>query len=189
MSKMDQQRWHTRKVAWFLLPDREPADVLAIPDSANNVASPGNGVLDELLGQLADLVAGKVAARLAAPRSDAADEWLDTRRAAEYLGIHRDSLRRLAAQGVIAAEQAGAGCKALLPQVGSGCVAPSGIVVGGWHPESAPWLILISSTARPRRARDLPPPDRRARGLLQGRERPPALAHFRRRAPGRSEAS
>lgn len=71
----------------------------------------GSGILDELLGQLADLVADRVAARLAAPRKDAKDEWLDTRRAAEYLGIHRDSLRRLAAERAIPTEQAGAGCK------------------------------------------------------------------------------
>jgi excisionase family DNA binding protein len=49
--------------------------------------------------------------RLAAPRRDGSDEWLDTRRAAEYLGIHRDSLRRLAAERSIPTEQAGAGCK------------------------------------------------------------------------------
>lgn len=36
---------------------------------------------------------------------------MDTRRAAEYLGIHRDSLRRLAAERAIPTEQAGTGCK------------------------------------------------------------------------------
>lgn len=71
----------------------------------------GAGVLDELLGQLADLVADRVAMRVAAPRRDEKDEWLDTRRAAEYLGIHRDSLLRLAAARAIPIEQAGAGCK------------------------------------------------------------------------------
>jgi excisionase family DNA binding protein len=87
--------------------DRRPA----ILDSSGEVAARGNAVLDELLGQLADLVAAKVAARLAAPRDDAPDEWLDSRSAAEYLGIHRDNLRRLAAAGSIPAKQAGAGCK------------------------------------------------------------------------------
>jgi excisionase family DNA binding protein len=52
-----------------------------------------------------------VATRLAAPPRDGAHEWLDTRRAAEYLGIHRDSLRRLAAERTIPTEQAGPGCK------------------------------------------------------------------------------
>ncbi len=70
-----------------------------------------SGVLELLLGQLAELVADRLAARLAAADSDRGDEWLDSRRAAEYLGIGRDSLRRLAAEGSIPTEQAGAGCK------------------------------------------------------------------------------
>jgi excisionase family DNA binding protein len=41
---------------------------------------------------------------------------MGTRRAAEYLGIHRDSRRRLAAEGTIPAEQAGAGCKLFFRQ-------------------------------------------------------------------------
>jgi len=73
-------------------------------------AATANAVLDELVAQLADLVAAKVIDRLARQKT-AADEWLDTRGASEYLGIHRDSLRRLAAERAIPAEQAGAGCK------------------------------------------------------------------------------
>jgi excisionase family DNA binding protein len=69
------------------------------------------GVFDDLLAQLADLVADRITARLTSPRASQKDEWLDTRRAAEYLGIHRDSLRRLAAERAIPTEQAGAGCK------------------------------------------------------------------------------
>jgi excisionase family DNA binding protein len=84
---------------------------LRILDSPAAAAAAGVGLLDELVGQLADLVADRVAARLAAPRRDDSDEWLDTRRASEYLGIHRDSLRRLAAERSIPTEQAGAGCK------------------------------------------------------------------------------
>lgn len=68
--------------------------------------SDGNPVFDQLLMQLADLVADRVAARLVSPRPASADEWLDTRRAAEYLGIGRDSLRRLAAERAIPTEQA-----------------------------------------------------------------------------------
>jgi excisionase family DNA binding protein len=89
-------------------------------------------ILDELVAQLADLVAEKVAARLVEPRASAEDEWLDTRRAAEYLGIHRDSVRRLSAEGVICAEQASAGCKLYFRRsdldgwrsAGSGTVVP-----------------------------------------------------------------
>lgn len=73
--------------------------------------APANLVLDELLAHLADLVAVKVLDRLALRDSTAADEWLDTRCASEYLGIHRDSLRRLAAAKEVPAEQSGAGCK------------------------------------------------------------------------------
>lgn len=67
--------------------------------------------LDQLLGQLAEIVAERVAARLAEPERQRSDEWLDSRRAAEYLGIGRDSLRRLAAERSIPTEQAGVGCK------------------------------------------------------------------------------
>jgi excisionase family DNA binding protein len=70
-----------------------------------------NSVLDQLLVELADVVAERVAARLVARRQASRDEWLDTRRAAEYLGIGRDSLRRLAAERAIPTEQAGGGCK------------------------------------------------------------------------------
>jgi excisionase family DNA binding protein len=68
-------------------------------------------MLDELLEQVAELVAERVAARLSTTESGEADEWLDTRRAAEHLGIHRDRLRRLAAEGAISSEQETAGCK------------------------------------------------------------------------------
>jgi excisionase family DNA binding protein len=70
----------------------------------------GSTVVDELVAHLADLVAAKVIDRLARQETSAA-EWLDTRGASEYLGIHRDSLRRLAAERAIPAEQACAGCK------------------------------------------------------------------------------
>jgi excisionase family DNA binding protein len=71
----------------------------------------GNAVLNQLLVQLADLVAARVIAQLVSPARQRADEWLDTRRGAEYLGIGRDSLRRLAAERAIPTEQAGVGCK------------------------------------------------------------------------------
>ena len=80
--------------------------------SGNTIkAAAGNLGFDDLLAQLADLVAAKVIDRLARQEGGAADQWLDTRSASEYLGIHRDSIRRLAAERVLPAEQAGAGCK------------------------------------------------------------------------------
>jgi excisionase family DNA binding protein len=85
--------------------DGPPSGVPAPPAAART------DVIDQLLGQLAELVADRVAQRLARPQQHRTDEWLDSRRAAEYLGIGRDSLRRLAAQGSIPTEQAGVGCK------------------------------------------------------------------------------
>src|SRR5436305_188567 len=57
-------------------------------------ASPSDGALDGLISQLAERVACAVVAQLAAGRPDDQDEWLDSRRAAEYLGVHRDTLRK-----------------------------------------------------------------------------------------------
>jgi excisionase family DNA binding protein len=85
--------------------DRHPT----VSAHASSTAT-GNVIVDELLANLADLVAARVIDRLAR-HATAADEWLDTRGASEYLGIHRDSLRRLAAEQAIPAEQAGVGCK------------------------------------------------------------------------------
>lgn len=87
--------------------DRRPT----IPDGPSEFGPSANAVLDQLLGELAGRVAENVVAQLVTQRSEAANEWMDTRRAAEYLGIHRDGLRRLAAEGTIPAEQAAAGCK------------------------------------------------------------------------------
>jgi excisionase family DNA binding protein len=68
-------------------------------------------VLNQLLRELAERIADRLATRLAEPQPHRANEWLDSRRAAEYLGIGRDSLRRLAAERSIPTEQAGVGCK------------------------------------------------------------------------------
>lgn len=49
-----------------------------------------------------DELASRVAARLAKP---APDRWLDTSEAAEYVGLHVDTLRRYAAEGTVPSEQ------------------------------------------------------------------------------------
>lgn len=63
-----------------------------------------------ILEQFIDALAERVAERLqAAPGTE--DEWLDTREAAMHLGVHRDTIRRLAAERAIPSEQDGPGCK------------------------------------------------------------------------------
>lgn len=64
-----------------------------------------------LVTQLADRVAAIVVDRLSSAKASAADEWFDSRHAAEYLGVHRDTLRKLAAERTIPSEQDGPGCK------------------------------------------------------------------------------
>lgn len=68
-------------------------------------------VIDLLIDRLVDRVAAAVVARLENDSVDRGDEWFDSRQAAEYLGLHRDTLRRLAAARAIPTEQDGRGCK------------------------------------------------------------------------------
>jgi excisionase family DNA binding protein len=73
------------------------------PDHAN--------VLDLVLDELATRVADQIAARLNSEETDSADPWLDSRSAADYLGVSRSTVRRLAAEGSLNTQQAGANCK------------------------------------------------------------------------------
>lgn len=80
-------------------------------DGAINVAGPFETlVMESLLAQLADRLATAVVAQIRGG-SEVGDEWFDSRHAAEYLGVHKDTLRRLAAERAIPSEQAGPGCK------------------------------------------------------------------------------
>jgi excisionase family DNA binding protein len=74
--------------------------------TVDELAAALNGLLDAL----ADRVAERVATQLAEPRNDL-DRWLTTSEAAERLGMHRDTLLKLATGGVIPSEQDGPGCK------------------------------------------------------------------------------
>src|SRR5437763_1410004 len=69
--------------------------------------------LGELVERLADDLVDRVAARLAddlaAP--GAHDEWLGLAGAAEYVGLHRDTVRKRAKAGLIPCEQDGPGCR------------------------------------------------------------------------------
>lgn len=67
-------------------------------------------VADLLLGRLADLVVDRLMERRA-DATEAEEEWLDARGAAEYLGVHRDTLRKLAAARAVPVHQEGPGCK------------------------------------------------------------------------------
>ena len=69
------------------------------------------GLLDALLDKLAARVAAVVLEHLGGASSDDACEWLDSRCAAEYLGVHRDTLRKLAAERAIPVHQDGRGWK------------------------------------------------------------------------------
>jgi excisionase family DNA binding protein len=68
-------------------------------------------LIDQILGRLADLVVDRLMERTDTQSNDQASAWLDARGAAEYLGIHRDTLRKLAAQRAIPTHQDGPGCK------------------------------------------------------------------------------
>jgi excisionase family DNA binding protein len=97
---------HQRERAARLLhlnPDRPKLDPLA--------GIKGGSLMDELFDELVDRVAAAVVAHMAADHKRDQDEWLDSRQAAEYLGLHRDTLRRLAAADAIPSEQDGRGCK------------------------------------------------------------------------------
>jgi excisionase family DNA binding protein len=63
------------------------------------------------LDQLADALASRLLPRLDGRLNGGSDRWLDTRAAAEYLGMHRDTLRKLAAERRIPSEQEGPGCR------------------------------------------------------------------------------
>ncbi|MBV9168415.1 MAG: helix-turn-helix domain-containing protein [Solirubrobacterales bacterium] len=70
----------------------------------------GSAIVSELVDRLAERLAVVVAERLVA-EDRRTDEWFDCRHAAEYLGVHRDTLRKLAAERAIPSEQDGPGCK------------------------------------------------------------------------------
>ena len=68
-------------------------------------------MIDLFIDRLVDRLAEALVARLENGSADRGDEWFDSAQAAEYLGLHRDTLRRLAAARAIPTEQDGRGCK------------------------------------------------------------------------------
>lgn len=84
-------------------------------ESSTPVRPPGRSnaegaLFDQLLAQLAELVVDRLLERTGAV-DQGQNDWLDARGAAAYLGIHRDTLRKLAAQRAIPAHQDGPRCK------------------------------------------------------------------------------
>jgi excisionase family DNA binding protein len=105
-------------------PTNGPREVPSIQalDAERGSRSPGGALqtesaLEALVGRIAAQIASAVVAQLTAGRPDDQAEWLDSRRAAEYLGVHRDTLRKLAAERAIPAEQDGRGCKLFFRRV------------------------------------------------------------------------
>jgi excisionase family DNA binding protein len=76
--------------------------------------SASGSVLDVVIDQLAERVAQRLAVlidRGSTTEDSGDDEWFDSRHAADYLGIHRDTLRKLAAERAIPSEQDAPNCK------------------------------------------------------------------------------
>jgi excisionase family DNA binding protein len=80
--------------------------------------SKGNAVAADLIGALVNQLADRLVERLTATTNllsvrepSGGGEWFDSRHAAEYLGVHRDTLRKLAAERAIPSEQDGPNCK------------------------------------------------------------------------------
>ena len=74
-------------------------------------AASGPALLDQLLFHLADLVADRLIERSKTGQVESTVTWLDTKQAAEYLSVHRDTIRKLAAERVIPTHQDRPGCK------------------------------------------------------------------------------
>ncbi|HUA46023.1 MAG TPA: helix-turn-helix domain-containing protein [Solirubrobacteraceae bacterium] len=77
---------------------------------AASAAFAESSILDQLLDHIADRLAAVITDRLVVS-DNRPDEWFDSRHAADYLGVHRDTLRKLAAERAIPSEQDGPGCK------------------------------------------------------------------------------
>jgi excisionase family DNA binding protein len=82
--------------------------------TSSNDSVGGSSLFDALIDQLAERVAERLAVATGVSQtreSNREDEWFDSRHAAAYLGVHRDTLRKLAAERAIPCEQDGPNCK------------------------------------------------------------------------------
>ncbi len=92
------------------LPSFDPTSATAMRRTSPG-ADPSALLIDQLLGQLADLVVARLMERAEGSANEPADDWMDPRAAAAYLGMHRDTLRKLAAERAVPSHQDGPGCK------------------------------------------------------------------------------
>jgi excisionase family DNA binding protein len=92
------------------LPSVEPTSPAPLRRSSVSTES-DSALINQLLGLLADLVVDRLMKRTEAGSNPPADEWMDARAAAAYLGIHRDTLRKLSAERAVPVHQDGPGCK------------------------------------------------------------------------------
>jgi excisionase family DNA binding protein len=92
------------------LPSLQPLGSASAPQAAAG-AAPNSALIDQLLGRLADLIVDRLMVRSGAETEQRPGEWMDARAAAVYLGVHRDTLRKLAAERAVPVHQDGPGCK------------------------------------------------------------------------------
>lgn len=87
-----------------------PGQISSSTRGASDAVLAESSILEQLLDHIADRLAAVITERLVVS-DNRPDEWFDSRHAAEYLGVHRDTLRKLAAERAIPSEQDGPGCK------------------------------------------------------------------------------
>jgi len=94
----------------------ERSEARALPHPTSRSVTPlrserDSDLLGRLVSQIADLVVDRLAERTQQSADHRPADWMDAREAAEYLGMHRDTVRKLAAQRVIPTHQDGPRCK------------------------------------------------------------------------------
>jgi excisionase family DNA binding protein len=93
-----------------LPPFSEPASTT--PSRSESTSSAvDDALIQHLLGKFADLVVDRLIERTARAANQHTDDWMDAREAATYLGVHRDTLRKLASERTVPVHQDGPGCK------------------------------------------------------------------------------